>query len=175
MTLKHDSRPQLVLASVGKNVQREVWVLKGFKSFLLQGELIIIAVGLVVALAFSTLIAAFTTNIVTPLLNSIAGNSNGGAGLGWKINGQLISVGAFISAIIYFVIFMAVVYFVLVVPYRRYMKTKGVTVYAAPTSPPPMKTCPECLQGDLPAAASKCWHCASDVTKSAPPPAASAN
>lgn len=146
-------------------------MLKGFKNFLLQGQLIIIAVGLVVALAFSTLTTAFTTNIITPLINSIAGTSNNGAGLGWTVNHQFISIGAFISAIVYFVIFMAVVYFVIVVPYRRYMKKQGVTVYAAPTPPPPVKTCPECLQADLPAAASKCWHCASDLGEAAQSPA----
>ncbi len=150
-------------------------MLKGFKNFLLQGQLIIIAVGLVVALAFSGLITAFTTNIITPLINAIAGKSNGGLGLGWKVNGQFISVGAFISAVVYFVIFMSVVYFVIVAPYRRYMKKQGVTVYAAPTPPPPEKTCPECLQTDLPAAANKCWHCASDLTQTVPPPAATAD
>jgi large conductance mechanosensitive channel len=147
-------------------------MLKGFKNFLLQGQLIIIAVGLVVALAFSALITSFTTNIITPLINSIAGTSNNGAGLGWKINGQFISIGAFISAIIYFIIFMAVVYFVLVVPYRRYMKKQGVTVYSAPTPAPPVKTCPQCLQSDLPAAATKCWHCTSDLGQPAQSPAA---
>src|SRR5665213_302263 len=135
-------------------------MLKGFKNFLMRGELIIIAVGLVVALAFSALISSFTTNI-TPLINSLAGNSSNGPGLGWTINGQFIALGAFISGIIYFVIFMSVVYFVLVVPYRSYMARQGTVVFAAPTAAPPVKTCPECLSADLPAAATKCWHCAS--------------
>ena len=50
-------------------------MLKGFKNFLMQGELIVIAVGLVVALAFSTLIKAFTDNIITPLVNSAGGKN----------------------------------------------------------------------------------------------------
>jgi large conductance mechanosensitive channel len=137
---------------------------KGFKNFLMRGDLIVIAVGLVVALAFSTLISAFTTNIITPLINAIAGKSSSGQGLGWKLNGQFIAVGTFISAIIYFVIFMAVVYFVLVVPYRSYMARQGTTVFAAPTPPAPTKTCPECLSQDLPAAATKCLHCSSVVS-----------
>ncbi|MFY9782094.1 MAG: MscL family protein [Acidimicrobiales bacterium] len=145
-------------------------MLKGFKNFLLQGQLIIIAVGLVVALAFSALITSFTTNIITPLINAIAGKSNGGLGLGWKINNQFISVGAFISSIIYFIIFIAVVYFVIVVPYRQYMKKQGVTVYGTPAPPPVEKTCPQCFQADLPAAALKCWHCASDLSQPAPSP-----
>jgi large conductance mechanosensitive channel len=147
--------------SVVANVELEREMLKGFKNFLMRGELIIIAVGLVVALAFSALISSFTSNIITPLINSLAGDSTNGPGLGWTINGQFIALGAFISAIIYFVIFMSVVYFVLVVPYRSYMARQGTVVFGAPTPAPPVKTCPECLSADLPAAATKCWHCAS--------------
>ena len=137
-------------------------MLKGFKNFLMRGDLIVVAVGLVVALAFSTLISAFTTNIVTPLINGIAGNPTK-PGLAWTVNGQLVNLGAFISAIVYFVIFMAVVYFVLVVPYRALMARRGTTVFGAPEPPPPTKTCPECLSNDVPAAATKCWHCASVI------------
>ena len=68
-------------------------MLRGFKNFLMQGDLIIIAVGLVVALAFSTLIKAFTDNIITPLVNAVGGGA-AGEGLGWTINGQRIDLGA---------------------------------------------------------------------------------
>lgn len=132
-------------------------MLKGFKNFLMQGELIVIAVGLVVALAFSTLIKAFTDNIITPLVNSVGGKSSNG--LGWTINGQKINVGAFVSAIVYFIIFMAVIYFALVVPYRAYMKRRGTTVFGDPA---PTKSCPNCLSDDLPLAATKCKYCCSD-------------
>src|SRR5271165_6803831 len=95
---------------------------KGFRNFLMQGELIVIAVGLVVALAFSTLIKSFTDNIITPLVNATAGKGTATVGLGWTVNGQRINLGSFISAIVYFLVFMAVIYFVLVVPYRAFMK-----------------------------------------------------
>jgi large conductance mechanosensitive channel len=136
----------------------------GFKNFLLRGDLIVIAVGLVVALAFSGLISAFTDNVITPLINGIVSGNSSSPGLGWTIHGQFVNLGAFISAIVYFVIFMAVVYLVLVVPYRRYMAKQGTPVFAAPTPPPATKTCPECLSSDLPAAATKCLHCASVVS-----------
>ncbi|HEY1825664.1 MAG TPA: MscL family protein [Acidimicrobiales bacterium] len=139
--------------------------MKGFKAFLLQGNLIVIAVGLVVALAVSTLISAFTTNVITPLIDSLAGTSSANKGLGWHVHGQFINLGAFIGALIYFVIFMAVVYFILVVPYRTYMKRIGETVFSAPAPAPPTKTCPECLSADLPVAATKCLHCASVLTQ----------
>src|SRR5262245_66563873 len=84
-------------------------VLKGFKNFLMQGDIIVIAVGLVIALAFSTLIKAFTDSVITPLVNAAGGG--GTSGLGFTVRGQVVNFGAFISAVIYFVIFMAVIYF----------------------------------------------------------------
>jgi large conductance mechanosensitive channel len=134
-------------------------MLKGFRNFLMQGDLIIIAVGLVVALGFSTLIKAFTDNVITPLINA-AGGGNGANGLGWTINGQRIDLGAFIAAIIYFLIFMAVIYFILVVPYRAYMKRRGTSVFGEPG---PTKECPSCLSEGLPLAATKCRFCGSEV------------
>jgi len=135
-------------------------LLKGFKNFLMQGELVVIAVGLVVALAFSTLIKAFTDSIITPLVNAIAGGGAAGKGLGWTLNGQRIDLGAFIGAVIYFVILMAVIYFLIVVPYRAYMKRRGRAVFG---DPPPTKTCPNCQSTDIPVAATKCKYCASEL------------
>jgi large conductance mechanosensitive channel len=135
--------------------------MKGFKNFLMQGELVVIAVGLVVALGFSTLIKSFTDSIITPLVNAAGGGKAGSVGLGWTINGQRIDVGTFIGAIVYFLIFMAVIYMALVVPYRAYMKKRGHTVFGPP---PDTKTCPQCLSDDLPPAAIKCSHCASVIS-----------
>ena len=137
-------------------------MVKGFKNFLMQGELVVIAVGLVVALAFSELIKSFTDNIITPLVNAIGGG--GTTGLGVHVNGQLIDFGAFISAIVYFVIFMAVIYFAIVVPYRAYMARRGKEVFGEPA---PTKSCPFCLSGDLPVAATKCLHCGSELPAAA--------
>ena len=89
-----------------------------------------------------------------------AGGGAAGEGLGWTINGQRIDLGAFISAIIYFIIFMAVIYFVLVVPYRAYMRRRGTTVFGEPQ---PTKTCPECKASDLPVAATRCKYCATQL------------
>jgi large conductance mechanosensitive channel len=135
-------------------------MLRGFKNFLMQGELVVIAVGLVVALAFSTLIKAFTDSIITPLVNAVAGGGATGKGLGWTVNGQRINVGAFI----YFIILVAVIYFLIVVPYRAYMRKRGKNVFGEPA---PTKTCPYCGSDDLPVDATKCLHCASQLTVSA--------
>jgi len=135
-------------------------VLKGFKNFLMQGDLVVIAVGLVVALAFSTLIKSFTDSIITPLVNAIAGGGAAGKGVGWTLNGQRIDLGAFIGAVIYFIILMAVIYFLIVIPYRAYMKRHGRAVFG---DPPPTKTCPNCQSTDIPVAATKCKYCASEL------------
>jgi large conductance mechanosensitive channel len=129
-------------------------LLMGFKNFLMQGDLIVIAVGLVIALAFSTLIKAFTDNIISPLVNAAGGG--GTTGLGVHVKGQLINFGAFVSAVIYFIIVMAVIYFAIVVPYRFYQARRGITVFGDPA---PTKSCPECLSDDLPTAATRCRHC----------------
>ena len=126
----------------------------------MQGDLIIIAVGLVVALAFSTLIKAFTDSIITPLINAIAGGGTTGKGIGWTLNGQRINLGAFIGALIYFVIFVAVVYYLIVVPYRAYMKKRGKSVFGPPA---PTKSCPYCRSADLPVEATTCLHCGKDL------------
>ena len=138
-------------------------MLKGLKNFLMQGDLVIIAVGLVVALAFSTLIKAFTDSIITPLINAIA-RGGAGKGLGWTLNGQRINLGAFIGALVYFIIFIAVIYFLIVVPYRAYMARRGQSVFG---DPPPTKTCPRCQSDDLPVDATKCKYCATDLPAAA--------
>jgi len=138
--------------------------MRGFKNFLMQGNLIVIAVGLVVATGFSTLIKAFTDSVITPLVNAAGGGGAGGKGLGWTINGQRIDLGAFIAAVVYFVIFMAVIYFALVVPYRSYMRRRGASVFAEPD---PTKTCPSCLSSDLPLGATRCKYCTSELQPAA--------
>jgi large conductance mechanosensitive channel len=138
-------------------------MIKGFKNFLMRGDVVVIAVGLVIALALSNLVSAFTSNIINPLVTRAQGGHSVGLGvqIGQANNkATLVNFGAVISAIIYFVIFMAVVYFVIVVPYRTVQKRRGITVFG---DPPPVKTCPSCLSADLPVAATKCKYCTVDL------------
>jgi large-conductance mechanosensitive channel len=67
--------PAVAIADQSRSEQIGVAMLRGFRNFLMQGELVIIAVGLVVALAFSTLIKSFTDSIVTPLVNAAGGRA----------------------------------------------------------------------------------------------------
>ena len=136
--------------------------MRGFRNFLMRGDVIVVAVGLVVALAFSGLIVSFTGNIINPIIARLQGGSSIGLGvqLGSDHNPKtFMNFGAFISSVIYFVIFMAVVYFVIVVPYKHVQARRGQTVFGDPA---PVKTCPACLSTDLPAAASKCKYCGTD-------------
>lgn len=137
-------------------------MLRGFKNFLMRGDVIVAAIGLIVALAFSTLIQAFTDAVINPLVAAFQGG--GGPGLGWQLrsgggDATFINLGAFISAIIYFIIFMAVVYFAIVVPYKHVQARRGIVAFGDPA---PVKTCPACLSADLPEAASKCKYCGTD-------------
>ncbi len=146
-------------------------MLKGFRNFLMQGNVIVMAVGLVMALAFSGLIMAFTTYIIDPLLNRAQGSSSVGLGVQLGQTGNtktFMDFGSFISAIIYFIIFMAVIYFAIVVPYRYMSRRRGQTVFGPPA---PVKTCPACLSDDLPLGATKCKYCGSDVAPVSPPTA----
>jgi large conductance mechanosensitive channel len=142
--------------------------MRGFKNFLMRGDVIVVAVGLVVALAFSGLIMAFTNDIVNPLVQSFTG---GKVGLGVQIRSgnpkTILDFGALISAVINFVIFVAVVYFLIVIPYKVVQARRGQVVFG---DPPAVKTCPACLSGDLPAAASKCKYCGTEQPPVAPPP-----
>lgn len=137
-------------------------VLRGFKSFLMQGDVVVVAVGLVIALAFSTLVGAFTANIVTPLVNAAGGG--GPTGIGFRVRGQYVNLAAFVSAVVYFIVFVAVVYFAIVVPYRIYQRRRGVAVF---TEPAPTKACPACLSDGLPLEATKCRYCATNLTAGA--------
>lgn len=136
-------------------------MLQGFKNFLMRGDVVVVAVGLVVALAFSGLIKAFTDNIITPIISSLQGGQS--IGLGFTIRSgnaaTFVNVGAFLSAVIYFIVFMLAVYFFLVVPYKAIQARRGVVAFGDPA---PAKTCPACLSDDLPVGASKCKYCGSD-------------
>jgi large conductance mechanosensitive channel len=90
-----------------------------------------------------------------------------GPGLGWQLvsgggDGTYLNLGAFISAIIYFVIYMAVVYVMIVAPYKYVMAHRGRIVFG---DPPPTKTCPACLSDDLNPAATRCKHCGAEISK----------
>lgn len=140
--------------------------MKGFRDFVMRGDVITVAVGLVVALAFSNLVKAFTDSIINPLV--AAAQPGVALGLGWQLGkagnkATFVDLGAFISAIVYFVVFMSTVYVAIVVPYRHIQKRRGVTVFG---EEPATKACSEC-KSDIPEAANKCKYCASEQAAAA--------
>lgn len=96
-------------------------MLKGFKAFLFRGNIVDLAVAVVIGTAFTALVGAFTADFVNPIVNRFAGGSSeaGAVGIG---NGQYLEYGHFITAIITFVITAAVVYFFVVLPMKRFME-----------------------------------------------------
>jgi large conductance mechanosensitive channel len=135
--------------------------MRGFRNFLMRGDVIVVAVGLVVALAFSMLVTAFTTDIINPIVAAAGGKT--GNGLGFYVSdhnpGTFVDFGAFVSSVIYFAVFMAVVYFIIIVPCKHIQARRGQVVFGDPA---PVKTCPACLSSDLPAAAAKWKYCGTD-------------
>lgn len=106
--------------------------MKGFKDFLFRGNIVDLAVAVVIGGAFNQLVEAFTASFLTPLINLIGGGDVGGK---FTVNGQDFTYGAFISQLISFVITAAVIYFVVVLPMKRITERRkaGVLEEDAPT------------------------------------------
>lgn len=92
-------------------------MIQGFKDFLLRGNIVELAIAVVIGTAFTALVTAFTTSFINPLIGLISGG--GAAGGTWDVDGQFFTYGAFITAVITFVLTAAVVYFFVVVPLTR--------------------------------------------------------
>jgi large conductance mechanosensitive channel len=104
---------------VGSNHnERELAMLKGFKDFLLRGNVIDLAVALVLGIAFGAVVAAFANDFIGGIIGAFGGSPNFGAA-GFTVNGSRIILGSTINALIYFVIVAAAVYFVVVLPVNR--------------------------------------------------------
>ena len=127
----------------------------GFKKFLLRGNVVDLAVAVVIGAAFTAVVAAFTQNIITPLIGAIGGTPDF-SGKHFTINHSVFIYGNVINALIYFLIVAAVVYFFVVNPINRLMER----FKPAPDEPTPVKDCSECLS-QIPVAARKCAFCAS--------------
>ena len=109
-------------------------MLAGFKKFIMQGNVVDLAVGVVVGAAFGALVKAFGDSFITPLIQVITGGGTKGGT--FKISGAVFNYGAFITAIITFVLTMAVVYFVVVVPMNalKDRRAKGGETETEPTN-----------------------------------------
>jgi large conductance mechanosensitive channel len=123
----------------------------GFKAFLMRGNLISLAVAIVVGTAFTAVVTAFVADIITPLIAAIAGKPNFSS-LTFTVHHSRFDYGLFVNAVLSFVIIAAVVYWLVVSP------TVALTARLAKKADATTKDCPECLS-TIPIAASRCMYC----------------
>jgi large conductance mechanosensitive channel len=129
--------------------------MKGFKAFLLRGNVVELAVAVVIAVAFGLVITAFVKDLVTPLVAALFGKPDFGA-LTFTINNSKFLYGDFINAALSFLIVAAVIYFFVVVPYTAMVARSRKEPPADPTT----KKCTECLS-EIPVDARRCAYCSS--------------
>lgn len=136
--------------------------MKGFREFILRGNLVDLAVAVVIGAAFGAVVTALVADLITPLIGAIGGKPDF-SGLSFTINKSHFNYGHFINALLTFLIIAAVVYFFVVKPVaallERYTPKKEIG---------PQRQCPECLS-DIPVAARRCAFCTAEV---GPAPAA---
>ena len=132
--------------------------MKGFRDFVLRGNVMDLAVAVIIGAAFGKIISSLVGDIINPLIGATLGKPNFGFLVIHMGNG-VITIGNFINAVIEFVIVAAVIYFVFVLPVNAMMaRMKKPAAPAEPTTKP----CPECLS-DIPLAARRCAHCSQPV------------
>jgi large conductance mechanosensitive channel len=129
--------------------------MKGFKAFLLRGNVVELAVAVVIGVAFGVVITAFVKDLVTPLIAALFGKPDF-SNLTFTINHSKFLYGDFINAVLAFVIIGAVIYFFVVVPYQSLVARSRKEAPADPTT----KKCTECLS-EIPKDARRCAFCTS--------------
>jgi large conductance mechanosensitive channel len=137
--------------------ETEGTVFKGFRDFILRGNVMDLAVAVIIGAAFTGIVTALTNNIINPLLGAVIGKPNFDYLVG-HFHGGEIKYGTFLTAVINFLILAFIIYFLLVLP-TQYLLKKFSPEKAAP---PPTKTCPQCLS-DIPDAARRCKFCTQPV------------
>jgi large conductance mechanosensitive channel len=132
-------------------------MIKGFRDFILRGNVMDLAVAVIIGAAFTAIVTSLTANIINPLLGAIIGKPNFDYLIA-HVNGGEIKYGTFVTALINFLLIALVVYFFLVIPTQYLLKRiKGETIVPITTKP-----CPQCL-GDIPLAATRCKFCTQPV------------
>ncbi|HEY3356235.1 MAG TPA: large conductance mechanosensitive channel protein MscL [Polyangia bacterium] len=137
-------------------------MLKGFKQFLLRGNVVDLAVAVVLGAAFGAVVSALVKDLLTPLIAAIFGKPSFGA-IAFTVHGSRFPIGDFINAVVSFLLIATGIYFFVVVPINLY-QARARRGQATPD--PTTKQCPECLS-DIPIAARKCAFCASSLPEPA--------
>ena len=137
-------------------------MLSGFKQFIMRGNVLDLAVAVVMGAAFGAVVTALVKDLITPLIAALVGKPDFSA-IQFTVNNSKFLIGDFINAIVSFLLIAAAIYFFVVVPVNALMARmrRG----EAPPDPT-TKKCPECLS-EIPIAARKCAHCTSPVAVAA--------
>lgn len=133
-------------------------MLKGFRDFILRGNVIDLAVAVIIGGAFGAIVGSLVTDIINPLIAATVGQPDFSHVIVY-VHGGKVMVGNFLDHLISFLIIATVVYFGMVLPVNTLMNKFKKPV---PAVPPTTKACPECLS-DIPLAARRCSHCAQPV------------
>ena len=132
-------------------------MIKGFKDFILRGNILDLAVAFVIGVAFAAVINAFVVDIIMPIIAAIVGKPDF-SGLTFTVNNSVFLYGSFINAIVSFLLIAAAIYFIIVVPMNKIAERRARgQAPAAPTT----KDCPECLS-EIPNGARRCAFCGSE-------------
>jgi large conductance mechanosensitive channel len=137
--------------------------LRGFREFIMRGNLVELAVAFVIGTAFAALIKAFVSDIITPIIAAIFGKPDFST-LTFTINSSTFRYGDFINAAITFVSIAVVIYYFVVVPYNALQERRKTEAPEDPSE----KKCPYCYS-DIPAAATRCPSCTSQLAAGAAP------
>ncbi len=132
-------------------------MLREFRAFVLRGNMVDLAVAVVIGTAFTAVVNAVVKDLITPLIAAIAGEPDFGA-LSFEINGSEFRYGEFLNALLSFVLIAAVVYFLVLKPVNTLLER----VRSEPPVAEETRQCPECLS-DIPVAARRCAHCTAEV------------
>jgi|SRR5712692_725755 len=136
---------------------------RGFRAFLLRGNVVDLAVAVVIGAAFTAVISAFVTAFITPLIALIFGKHDAFSGLSFTVNGVLFPTATLIDKLVAFVVTAAIVFYLVVTPINALIARSRREAPADPTT----KKCPECLS-EIPIAARRCAYCAQPVGPSGP-------
>ena len=132
-------------------------MVKEFRQFLLRGNVVDLAIAVVIGVAFGAVVTALVADLITPLIAAVFGK-NDFANLTFTINGSLFKYGDFINAVISFVTIAAVIFFLVVKPMNLIISRS----HKEPPPDPTTKKCPECLSV-VPIDARRCAFCTSPI------------
>jgi large conductance mechanosensitive channel len=133
-------------------------MLKGFRDFILRGNVVDLAVAVIIGAAFNAIVTSMVKDVLTQFIAAIVGKPDF-SGVVFKVKGTPIMIGNFLNAAISFLIVASVVYFGVVLPLNHMLAR---VKKPAPPAPAATKPCPECLS-EIPLTAKRCAHCTQPV------------